>query len=234
MTELACRFPVISRCSHGCGEHDWSNAALCDLGLAALRTEIDRLRALPLYGDRKVSDLKVNVDVLKRTRENLLSENEMIRRQLADLHVDQQGWRNGVALIASALGERNPKDLSCVRISENALSIRAKVEEQRVHMEAWYKVFGTTQLTHAQASLEAWNAEHKRLLARLDDQARVIAGLREAEYHLARLTNRSGHSTSCQFSGCTCGKVSRYNDALLDANKFLRETKALSPEPKEA
>ena len=156
-SEPACRFPVISRCSHGCGEHNWSNAALCDVGLAALR------------------------------------------RQLEALQADQQDWRNGVALIASALGERNPKDLSCVRISENALSIRAKVEEQRVHMEAWYTVFGTTQLTHAQASLDAWNAEHKRLLIRLDDQARVIAGLREA---LQAISEGKGRFSRDPFEHC--------------------------------
>ena len=42
MTE-ACQFPLITHCAHGCAEHQ-SRAALCDLGLAALRTEVDALR----------------------------------------------------------------------------------------------------------------------------------------------------------------------------------------------
>jgi len=59
-------------------------------------------------------------------------------------------------------------------------AIRRQLDEQRVHMEAWYKVFGTTQLTHAQASLDAWNDEHKRLLIRLDEQERAMRRLRGA------------------------------------------------------
>jgi hypothetical protein len=37
---------------------------------------------------------------------------------------DQADWRKGVALIASALGEENPPDLSCVRLADKVLRIR--------------------------------------------------------------------------------------------------------------
>lgn len=44
------------------------------------------------------------------------------------LKADQQDWRKGVALIASALGDK-ADDLSCVRIAEIALTLRAALEE---------------------------------------------------------------------------------------------------------
>lgn len=37
-------------------------------------------------------------------------------------------WRKGVALIASALGEKNQPDLCCARIAEKALHYAAVVE----------------------------------------------------------------------------------------------------------
>ena len=56
--------------------------------------------------------------------------------EIERLRADQADWRNGVELIASALGEANPSDLSCVRLSEIALSLRAKVEELKAAWEA--------------------------------------------------------------------------------------------------
>jgi len=43
------------------------------------------------------------------------------------LRADQQDWRKGVALIASALGD-DGRNLSCARISELALEQRAALE----------------------------------------------------------------------------------------------------------
>jgi len=50
------------------------------------------------------------------------------RREVAQLEAGQQDWRKGVELIASALGEHNPPNLSCVRIAEIALELRAENE----------------------------------------------------------------------------------------------------------
>lgn len=38
-------------------------------------------------------------------------------------------------------------------------ALRNEVAAQRTHMEAWYSVFGTSQLTHAQATMEALRRE---------------------------------------------------------------------------
>jgi hypothetical protein len=40
-------------------------------------------------------------------------------------------WRRGVELIASALGEKSPSDLSCVRLAERILELRAELEQYR-------------------------------------------------------------------------------------------------------
>lgn len=53
----------------------------------------------------------------------------------AALRADQQDWRKGVALIASSLGEKDPSNLCCVRISEIALTLRAEVERLREAVE---------------------------------------------------------------------------------------------------
>ncbi len=49
-------------------------------------------------------------------------------QEIADLKADQQDWRKGVALIASSLGDKSD-NLSCVRIAEVALEMRAEAEE---------------------------------------------------------------------------------------------------------
>ena len=43
-----------------------------------------------------------------------------------ELHSKIADWRKGVELIASALGEINPSDLSCARIAEAVLTLRAE------------------------------------------------------------------------------------------------------------
>ena len=48
--------------------------------------------------------------------------------EIDGLRKDQRDWRNGVELIASGLGDHEPKDLSCVRLSEVALTMRADKE----------------------------------------------------------------------------------------------------------
>lgn len=48
--------------------------------------------------------------------------------EITALRADVRDWRNGVELIASALGDAEPADLSCVRISELALETRARAE----------------------------------------------------------------------------------------------------------
>lgn len=48
--------------------------------------------------------------------------------KVAALQQDQADWRKGVSLIASALGDHEPKDLSCVRLANLALELRAENE----------------------------------------------------------------------------------------------------------
>jgi hypothetical protein len=50
-------------------------------------------------------------------------------RRIAELEADQRDWRKGVELIASSLGEFAPANLSCVRIAEVALGVRAEAEQ---------------------------------------------------------------------------------------------------------
>lgn len=47
---------------------------------------------------------------------------------IAELRRDQGDWRKGVELIAAGLGEKDPPNLSCVRIAEKALQLRAVLE----------------------------------------------------------------------------------------------------------
>lgn len=56
-------------------------------------------------------------------------ERDADKARIAELEADQADWRKGVALIASALGEKDPPDLSCARIAEVALNMRAALEK---------------------------------------------------------------------------------------------------------
>ena len=52
--------------------------------------------------------------------------------------------------------------------------------------------------------------------------------IRQCVNSLIALTKHAGHDPRCAFSGCTCGKVSRFNDALLAANRLLREVSLIA------
>jgi hypothetical protein len=54
---------------------------------------------------------------------------EDLAEELRELRSDQEDWRNGVGFIASCLGDFEPKDLSCVRLGQKALRMRAAVGE---------------------------------------------------------------------------------------------------------
>lgn len=95
-------------------------------------------------------------------------------------------------LIASALGEQNPKDLSCVRLSEVALSIRAEAEALRAQFKSTGHV--------------PYLDRMKELADRLDDQARVIGRLWEAvilyrQSHTSCIsTEPQGLCNKCRFA----------------------------------
>lgn len=57
-----------------------------------------------------------------------IDESGGLSAELARLRADQQDWRKGVALIASALGDKDD-NLSCVRIAEVALALRSRLEQ---------------------------------------------------------------------------------------------------------
>lgn len=61
-----------------------------------------------------------------------MTEIERLKARIRDLERDQEDWRKGVALIASALGEEYPvivKYPSPVPIFKAILEIRAQLEE---------------------------------------------------------------------------------------------------------
>ena len=49
--------------------------------------------------------------------------------------------------------------------------------------------------------------------------------LRQLQKHLEDLLSKAGHLANCRFVGCTCGRATKFADAILDANKYLRDTK---------
>lgn len=53
------------------------------------------------------------------------------RCRIRQLERDQADWRNGVDLIASALGVTGPGRLSCAGLAEEALKLRAELEGLR-------------------------------------------------------------------------------------------------------
>lgn len=55
-----------------------------------------------------------------------MTDLEKLIRTIDALKHDQAQWRKGVELIASALGEKNPPNLSCVRLAEVALQLRTQ------------------------------------------------------------------------------------------------------------
>ena len=57
------------------------------------------------------------------------------KREIARLKEDQNDWRKGVELIASALGEKDPPDLCAVRIAGVALELRARLEAKQTEVQ---------------------------------------------------------------------------------------------------
>jgi hypothetical protein len=83
-------------------------------------------RQMPL-----VDALPTAVHELVNTIRDQETHMEEARERVRLLEVDQADWRKGVALIASALGEKDPNpNLCCVRISRVALEQRSALEKQ--------------------------------------------------------------------------------------------------------
>lgn len=86
-------------------------------------------RRSPLFeierSDEALADLGAN---MRRAARRIRA----LSREAAALRADQADWRKGVALIASALGENDPPDMCCVRLSRIALKQRAEIERLRV------------------------------------------------------------------------------------------------------
>lgn len=85
--------------------------------------------------------------------------------------------------LASLRRQLSDLDFECGKQSDSIIrkvqeidALQVRLDEQRVHIEAWYKVFGTSQLTHAQAAMEAKDAEIALLKRQKDDQACVEGG----------------------------------------------------------
>lgn len=84
-------------------------------------------RRSPLFeverSDEALADLGAN---MRRAANRIRA----LTREATALRADQADWRKGVALIASALGEKEPSDLCCVRLSRIALEQRAESERR--------------------------------------------------------------------------------------------------------
>jgi len=74
------------------------------------------------------------------------------------LREGESGWSSG------ATGDRDFCSSSCVTWAQRMDSLRASLAEAETALGAWHSVFGTTQLTHAKARLEA--AERQRAVER--------------------------------------------------------------------
>lgn len=97
------------------------------------------------------------------------------------LHEDRGDWRKGVELIASALGEQEPVNLSCVRIADVALRLRAELEKTQAAIFVYaYKGGLAVDMTRAGDRLDAIAhefAEGDRLSA--EDYSKALDILRE-------------------------------------------------------
>ena len=56
------------------------------------------------------------------------ADSKRLRGLYGGLKLDQEDWRKGVALIASALGEKNPPDLCCSRLADAIFYYRQRLE----------------------------------------------------------------------------------------------------------
>lgn len=73
--------------------------------------------------DRRIKNKDHAIQMLMELAEPMI-------RRIAELEADQSDWRKGVELIASALGESTPPNLSCVRLSEVVLKLRVALEQR--------------------------------------------------------------------------------------------------------
>jgi hypothetical protein len=116
------------------------NLAARDAEIAALTAQTYRLgdswakeQIKAMDFDAKLADAERERDDWKRAC--VESNAEKLARlasrdaEVAALKKDQSDWRKGVALIASALGERDPKDLSCVRFADACLELGSRLAE---------------------------------------------------------------------------------------------------------
>lgn len=92
--------------------------------VVAVKRRAERAEAERDQLQNQIIDLGARVAIADEER----AEAVAIRAERDRLKADQQDWRKGVALIASALGDK-ADDLSCVRIAEVALTLRATLEE---------------------------------------------------------------------------------------------------------
>lgn len=96
--------------------------------VAALRAELEK------FADEAVRDA-AEILALRAERDEaraLLARCEewVDREEVSALRDDQRDWRKGVSYIASALGEVDPPDLSCVRLGNAVLSLRAERDRE--------------------------------------------------------------------------------------------------------
>lgn len=81
---------------------------------------------------RALHDCEATEALLNKHRKLNADTRDQLVAALAErdtLRADQEDWRKGVALIASALGEADSPNLSCVRLADVALRMRAALEE---------------------------------------------------------------------------------------------------------
>ena len=86
---------------------------------------IAELRAYADQGPTRVYWYDTDSDRTRRAADAL----EEMEEERDALKYDQGQWRKGVALICSSLGEHNPDNLSCVRISTMALKKMVELEQ---------------------------------------------------------------------------------------------------------
>lgn len=134
MTERACRFEYVMGIGYLCKVHPgeetyyyFHKPSICDIGLAALRSEIDRLRKLPLYGDREISDLKVNLKVWERTGKNKLAECATLRATCEQQATALISHRSAVKDLAD---QRDELLDACLEKNISIEALRATCEEQ--------------------------------------------------------------------------------------------------------
>ena len=106
-------------------EHD------CSLGWPYQHLAIHYLAALATVADlrAKLAEADAETQAARLTLAPAHAMNAKLRDENERLKADQSAWRKGVGLIAAALGENAPPNLSCVRIAHAVFTLDAKVED---------------------------------------------------------------------------------------------------------